>query len=217
MSGCCEDKSFDGSSPAYRRALWAVIAINAVMFFVEMSAGMMSGSQALKADALDFAGDTATYTLSLLVIGASLKTRAIASLIKGGSLAIIALTVLGMTILRMLDGTPPEATTMGIIGFIALMANATSVVILLRWRDGDSNVRSVWLCSRNDAIGNVGVIMAGGLVAVTGSVWPDLVVALLLASLFLKSAAAITAQALGELKSGNISHKHSEGGFHGKT
>ena len=200
MSGCCEDKTFDGVSPAYKRALMAVIAINAVMFFVEMSAGLMSGSQALKADALDFAGDTATYGLSLFVIGASLKARARASLIKGASLAAIAMTVLAMTGLRVMNGAPPEAGTMGLIGLLALAANLTSVFILLRWRDGDSNVRSVWLCSRNDAIGNVGVIAAGGLVAATGAAWPDLVVAALLASLFLRSAAAITVQALGELK-----------------
>ena len=206
MRECCENKSFDGASPAYRRALIAVIAINAVMFVVEMSAGMISGSQALKADALDFAGDTATYALSLMVIGASVRTRAYASLFKGGSLAVIAMAVLGMTALRVLDGSPPEASTMGIVGFMALAANAASVVILLRWRDGDSNVRSVWLCSRNDAIGNVGVIFAGGLVAFTGSAWPDLIVAILLASLFLKSASAITLQALHELKSTDHSH-----------
>lgn len=200
MSGCCEHKTFDGASPAYRRALIAVIAINAVMFVVEMSAGMISGSQALKADALDFAGDTATYALSLMVIGASVRTRAYASLFKGASLGVIAVAVLGMTALRVLDGSPPEASTMGIVGFMALAANAASVVILLRWRDGDSNVRSVWLCSRNDAIGNVGVILAGGLVVLTGSAWPDLVVAILLASLFLKSASAITLQATRELK-----------------
>lgn len=200
MSGCCEDKIFDGASPDYRRALVAVIAINAVMFFIEMSAGIMSGSQALKADALDFAGDTATYSLSLLVIGASLKTRARASLVKGASLAFIAIVILTMTALRVLEGTPPEAGTMGLIGLLALLANLTSVFVLLRWRDGDSNVRSVWLCSRNDAIGNVGVIIAGGLVAVTGTAWPDLVVAALLAGLFLKSATAITVQALGELR-----------------
>ena len=115
MSGCCEEKSFDGASPAYKRALIAVIIINAVMFFVEMSAGLASGSQALKADALDFAGDTATYGLSLCVIGMSLKTRARASLIKGASLAIIAIAVLTMTGLRVLEGSPPEAGTMGMI------------------------------------------------------------------------------------------------------
>ncbi|MEO1380213.1 MAG: cation transporter, partial [Pseudomonadota bacterium] len=126
--------------------------------------------------------------------------RAFASLFKGASLALIAIAVLGMTALRVLDGSPPEAGTMGLVGFMALAANAASVVILLRWRDGDSNVRSVWLCSRNDAIGNVGVILAGGLVALTGSAWPDLVVAVLLASLFLKSASTITLQATREIK-----------------
>ena len=200
MSGCCDDKVFDGMSDGYKRALIAVIAINAVMFVVEMTAGITSGSQALKADALDFAGDTATYALSLMVIGASVKTRARASLVKGASLALIALTILVMTGLRVLSGAPPEAGTMGIVGFLALTSNLASVFILLRWRDGDSNVRSVWLCSRNDAIGNAGVIAAGGFVAVTGAAWPDLVVATLLAGLFLKSAIAITAQASRELK-----------------
>lgn len=122
-----------------------------------------------------------------------------------------------MTIMRVMDGTPPEAATMGLIGFIALLANMASVVILLRWRDGDSNVRSVWLCSRNDAIGNVGVILAGGLVVLTGSAWPDLLVALLLASLFLKSASAITAQALQELKSVSVGHSHSPEGIQDET
>jgi len=104
-----------------------------------------------------------------------------------------------MTIYRVLYGASPEAGTMGLIGFVALMANLASVFILLRWRDGDSNVRSVWLCSRNDAIGNVGVI---------GAAWPDLVVAALLAGLFLKSATAITAQALGELRTDQATNTH---------
>jgi len=171
MSDCCDKNAFDGASPAYKRALIAVIAINAVMFCVEMSAGVLSGSQALKADALDFA------------------------------LALIALAVLGMTVVRVVNGGTPEASTMGLVGALALAANLTSLAILMRWRDGDSNVRSVWLCSRNDAIGNVGVIVAGGLVAATGSAWPDLVVAALLATLFMKSAIAIITQARAELKS----------------
>lgn len=211
MADCCDGTQFDGASPAYRRALMAVIAINAVMFIVEMTAGFMSGSQALKADALDFGGDTATYALSLFVIGATLKTRARASLIKGASLGLIAVSVLAMTAMRVFSGAPPEAGTMGLIGLIALIANLASVLILLRWRDGDSNVRSVWLCSRNDAIGNVGVIAAGGLVAMTGSMWPDLVVAGLLAALFLKSAIAITRQALQELGSDSASELASAG------
>ncbi|RIJ26025.1 cation transporter [Henriciella barbarensis] len=200
MSNCCEPKNFDGTSRAYRRALIAVIFINAVMFFVEMSAGLASGSQSLKADALDFGSDSATYALSLMVIGMSVRTRAIASLVKSGSLAIIAGVILFTTLMRVFAEGAPEAATMGVIGVVALLANLASVLILLRWRDGDSNVRSVWLCSRNDAIGNVGVIAAGGAVAWTGMAWPDLAVAALLAGLFLRSAVSITQQAMSEIR-----------------
>ena len=204
MSGCCDDKVFEGMSDGYKRALLAVILINAVMFFVELTAGLKSGSQALLADALDFAGDSATYAISLFVIGASLRTRAMASLFKGGSLAFIAIIILGSSLYRFLGDTVPVAETMGIIGFLALVANLTCLVILMRWRDGDSNVRSVWLCSRNDAIGNVGVIIAGIVVAITGAAWPDLVVAILLATLFLRSSVSIISQARAELKSGEV-------------
>lgn len=212
MSGCCEEKTFDGISPAYRRALVAVIAINAFMFVVEMWAGLASGSQALKADALDFAGDAATYALSLAVIGASVRTRAVASLVKSGSLALIAVAVLTMTALRFAEGIPPEAQTMSVVALLALGANAVSVIILLNWRDGDSNVRSVWLCSRNDAIGNVAVIIAGLLVAATASALPDLIVAMLLAGLFLRSSVAIAKQAITELRAYHSHPVHAEGG-----
>jgi len=199
VAGCaCDNDQFDGQSPAYKRALIAVIAINAVMFFVEMSAGFLGGSQALKADALDFAGDTATYALSLAVIGAALNTRATAALIKGASLALMALFVLITTIASAFGDASPAAPVMSGVGLLALGANVISVFILLRWRDGDSNVRSVWLCSRNDAIGNVAVIAAGGAVWLTGSFWPDLIVAALLASLFAKSAYSIIAQSMKE-------------------
>jgi Co/Zn/Cd efflux system component len=203
MSCCSSDQKFDGMSVAYRRALWAVILINLIMFVVEITAGFASGSQALKADALDFAGDTFTYTISLLVIGSNLALRARAALFKGSLLFVIAISVLGMTLMRTLSGEPPTAETMSIVGFVALLANVASVLILLKWRDGDANVRSVWLCSRNDAIGNVGVIIAGGLVAITGSAWPDLVLAFALAALFTRSAWLICAQALDELRRDN--------------
>ena len=204
MSGCCETQNFNGISPAYKRALLAVIGLNGVMFIIEMLAGFSSGSQALKADALDFGADTATYIISLAVIGSSLAVRARASLFKGVSLAVIAAIIVGTTALRFIDGVPPDAQTIGIIGMLALTANALSVVILLRWRNGDSNVRSVWLCSRNDAIGNVAVMLAGGLVWLSGTAWPDLVVALLLAGLFLKSSASIIAQARTELAAHSV-------------
>ena len=204
MSGCCDDKVFEGMSDGYKRALLAVILINAVMFFVEFTAGLKTGSQALLADALDFAGDSATYTISLLVIGSSLRMRAVASLFKGASLGLIAAIILGTSLYRFLGDMVPAAETMGLIGFVALLANLTSLLILMRWRDGDSNVRSVWLCSRNDAIGNVGVIIAGIVVAITGAAWPDLLVAVLLATLFLRSAVSIISQARAELKSDAI-------------
>jgi len=204
MSGCCDDKVFEGMSDGYKRALLAVILINAVMFFVEFTAGLKSGSQALLADALDFAGDSATYTISLLVIGSSLRMRAVASLFKGASLGLIAAIILGTSLYRFLGDMVPAAETMGLIGFVALLANLTSLLILMRWRDGDSNVRSVWLCSRNNAIGNVGVIIAGIVVAITGAAWPDLLVAVLLATLFLRSAVSIISQARAELKSDAI-------------
>ncbi|WP_281494453.1 cation transporter [Qipengyuania sp. S6317L1] len=212
MSGCCEEKVFHGLSPAYKRALIAVIVMNATMFVVEMWAGVTSGSQALKADALDFAGDAATYALSLAVIGASVRTRALASLVKSGSLATIAIAVLVMTALRFAEGMPPEAQTMSLVALLALAANVASVLILLKWRDGDSNVRSVWLCSRNDAIGNVGVIGAGLLVAATASAIPDLLVAVLLAGLFLRSSISIARQALAELRSDNAQPACANGG-----
>lgn len=193
-----EDRQFDGRSPAYQRALIAVIAINGAMFVIEVFAGFFAGSQALKADALDFAGDTATYGLSLAVIGASLRTRSTAALIKGFSLGLMALFVLATTIMSAFTSAAPAAPVMSSVGLLALAANVVSVLILVRWRDGDANIRSVWLCSRNDAIGNVAVIGAGAVIWATGSFWPDLIVATMLAGLFAKSSVAIVAQALRE-------------------
>ena len=197
---CCSGGAkFDGLSSAYKRALWAVIAINASMFLVEMGAGLLSGSQALKADALDFLGDTATYGISLFVIGMPLVWRSRAALLKGLSLGAMGLWVLGSTAHQLLVHGLPRAEVKGAIGFLALAANLTSVLLLLRYRDGDANVRSVWLCSRNDAIGNLAVVLAAGGVWATTTAWPDLIVAGIMASLFLYSAIGIVRQASGEL------------------
>lgn len=199
MSGsCCETREFDGASPAFRRALWAVIGINAAMFAVEMLAGAAAQSQALKADALDFAADTATYALSLLVIGRPAAWRANAALVKAASLFVMGGAILGLALYRALFAAQPDATVMGSIALLALAANLASVLILVRWRNGDANVRSVWLCSRNDAIGNIAVFVSAGLVAWTGTHWPDVVVAALMAGLFLTSAAQILVKALNE-------------------
>ncbi|XBQ17358.1 MAG: cation transporter [Oceanicaulis sp.] len=200
MAGsCCEAQpKFDGMSAGFKRALWIVIAINAVMFAVEMAAGAFAGSQALRADALDFLGDTITYSISLFVIGRSIRARASAALFKGLGLAAMGLWVFGSTLWQVMVLDQPNAPVMGAVGFLALAANLASVFVLIAWRDGDSNVRSVWVCSRNDAIGNVAVIGAAGLVFLTGAAWPDLVVAALMAGLFLWSAVQILRQALGE-------------------
>jgi len=199
MSGCCgTEAKFDGASKDFRQALWWVIAINATMFFIEMAAGAFAGSQALQADALDFLGDTLTYGMSLFVIGMSLRVRATAALIKGISLAAMGVWVFGSTAYQVLILGVPSAPIMGTIGILALTANVVSVLILLRFKDGDANVRSVWLCSRNDAIGNVAVIGAAGTVFLTQSAWPDLIVAALMAGLFLWSAFQIVLQALRE-------------------
>lgn len=199
MAGCCDNNvKFDGVSAAYKRALWAVIAINATMFVVEMAAGAFAGSRALQADALDFLGDTLTYGLSLIVIGMPLGVRASAALFKGVSLAAMGVWVLGATAYQVLILGVPNAPVMGAVGTLALAANVASVLILMRFKDGDANVRSVWLCSRNDAIGNVAVIGAAGAVYLTGTAWPDLIVAALMAGLFLWSAVHIIRQALDE-------------------
>ena len=202
MSGCqnhdhCE-VAFEGQSAAYKRALWAVVAINGGMFLTELLAGTLANSMALQADALDFLGDTLTYGVSLLVIGRAARVRANVAIAKGLSLAIMGLFVLGLTIYKTVAQGAPDAFVMTGVGVLALLANATSVLLLLRYRNGDANVRSVWLCSRNDAIGNVAVILAAGAVAFTATPWPDLVVAAGMASLFLHSATLILRQALRE-------------------
>ena len=193
---------FDGVDPRYKRVLWTVITINAAMFLTEMAAGHLAGSQALQADALDFLGDTVTYGLSLAVIGASLRARATAALAKGLSLSLMALWVFGSTAYHVLVLGVPKAEIMGVIGLMALAANFGSVLLLRPYKDGDANVRSVWLCSRNDAIGNV-VVMAAAL-GVWGSstAWPDLAVAAVMAGIFLTSSVQILQQAWAEYREG---------------
>jgi Co/Zn/Cd efflux system component len=195
--------AFDGMSDDYRRRLVAVIAINAVMFVVEMSAGVLAGSQALKADAADFFADTLTYGASLAVIGMSLRTRSLVAIAKGASLLLMGGWILGSTVYRVFVIGVPEADVMGIVGFLALAANVASVLILIRYKDGDANVRSVWICSRNDAIGNVAVMLAALGVWATGTGWPDLAVAAILAGLFVTSSVRILAQAWREYRTGD--------------
>ncbi len=197
--GCGADQKFDGTSPAYKRILIVIIVINLGMFFVELFGGLAAGSMALLADSLDFLGDSATYTISLIVIGMPLAVRAKAGLFKGISLFAIAAWVLGSTFYRVFIEGVPEALTMGAIGVAAFAANVISAVLLLKYKDGDSNVRSVWLCSRNDAIGNLAVILAASGIAATDAAWPDLLVAGIMGSLFIHSATKIVQQSWKEL------------------
>ena len=198
-AGCGHDVKFDGIDPAYKRVLLVVIAINAFMFLVEMPMGFVGQSQALKADALDFLGDTFTYAISLAVIGKAATLRAKVALLKGLSLAAMGIWVLGSTIYSVFYMQAPTAVIMGSVGFAALIANVVSVLLLMRFKDGDANVRSVWLCSRNDAIGNIMVMVAASGVWLSGTGWPDLIVAGGMASLFLSGAFTIIRQARREL------------------
>lgn len=200
--GCSGNPVFDGVDPRYKRVLWLVILINAVMFFVEMTAGKLAGSQALQADALDFLGDALTYGLSLAVIGMSLRVRSTAAMLKGFSLLAMGLWVMGSTLYQVFALGLPKAEIMGVIGVLALAANLASVLLLMRYKDGDANVRSVWLCSRNDAVGNVAVMFASVAVWFTATAWPDLVVALIMAGLFLRSAQLILRQSWREYTTG---------------
>ena len=187
-------------SPRYRRALWTALVINAVMFGVELVAGLQAGSVSLLADAIDFFGDAANYGVSLLVLGLSLAWRARAALLKGWTMGAFGVFVLGQAAWTAAAGTVPEPATMGAIGALALLANLAVAGMLYAWRDGDANMRSVWLCSRNDAIGNVAVMAAALGVFGTGSAWPDLVVAAVMGSLALAAAWSVIRQARGELR-----------------
>ncbi|HBR97823.1 MAG TPA: cation transporter [Gammaproteobacteria bacterium] len=201
----CGKARFDGVDRRYITILWVVIALNGLMFFVEMTAGFRGQSQALKADALDFLGDSLTYGISLWVIGKSVNIRTSAAMLKGISLFLMAGFVLVSTAYRLIVLNSPHAFTMSTIGFLALAANLFSVMLLMRYKDGDANIRSVWLCSRNDAVGNVAVMLAAAAVWYWQSPWPDLLVALLMAGLFFSSATQILRQALDERREAQAS------------
>lgn len=189
----------------FRTALWIALVVNLTLFVVELIGGAYAHSSALWADALDFFGDAVNYGVSLAVIGASLYWRATVALLKGMTMALFGLVIIGKVIYAYLQGIPPEALTMGLIGVLALLANVFTAVILYAFREGDSNMRSVWLCSRNDAIGNAAVILAAVGVFGTGSLWPDIIVAMIMASLGLTAGYQIVKQALAERALGHES------------
>ena len=200
---CCDHcQTFDPErgNPSYRRALWIVLAINAGMFLVEIGAGLAAGSASLQADALDFLGDAANYGISLLVAGMTLRYRAMAAFAKGVSMGAFGLWVIATVVWHAVQGTLPSAAMMGAVGFAALAANAVSFGILWFYRTGDANMRSAWICTRNDVLGNLAVLLAALGVFGTGTGWPDVVVAVIMAALALQGASTVLRQSLGELR-----------------
>jgi Co/Zn/Cd efflux system component len=183
----------------YRRVLWAVLGINAAMFVVEVTAGLAAGSASLQADALDFLGDAANYGISLLVVGMALRYRAAAAIAKGVSMGAFGLWVIGTVTWHAIAGTLPSALTMSAVGVAGLLANAASFGLLWAYRSGDANMRSAWICTRNDVFGNLAVLIAALGVFGTGTGWPDIVVAAAMAGLALQGAVVVLRQSLGEL------------------
>jgi Co/Zn/Cd efflux system component len=195
---CCHPTP-QAPNPDYRAVLWVALLVNAVMFAVEIGAGVQAGSVSLLADSLDFLGDATNYGITLWVLGLGLTARAWAALVKAVSMAIFGLWVIGQAIGHTLLGIIPDAPTMSLVGALALTANLTVAALLYRYRDGDSNRRSVWLCTRNDALGNLAVLLAALGVFGTGAAWPDLIVAAIMAGLALTAAAQVIGQARIEL------------------
>lgn len=203
MSDCCSGGCSAGKLSVdrrYRRILWIALVVNAAMFGVELAGGLRADSVSLLADAVDFLGDAANYAVSLFVLALAPVWRSRTAMIKGVTMGSYGLFVLGQAAWHAAAGTIPEAATMGKIGFMALAANLTVAVLLFACRNGDANMRSVWLCTRNDAIGNVAVMLAALGVSGTGSGWPDILVAAVMGVLGLTAAKAVIAQAYGELK-----------------
>jgi Co/Zn/Cd efflux system component len=205
---CCHDSACSAAaspntlnSPKWRRALWLALLINAGFFVTEMVAGAAAGSASLQADALDFFGDAANYAISLGVAGLALQWRARAAIAKGGTLIAFALWVIVSTAWHAFYGTLPRAEVMGAVGIAALIANGGVAVMLYRFRAGDANMRSVWICSRNDAVGNLVVVLAAMGVFGTGTGWPDVIVAAIMGGLGFWGGWQIVHQARGELRS----------------
>jgi cation diffusion facilitator family transporter len=202
MSACCNHTPAapTGFDPRYRRALWIALAVNLLMFVVELAGGFRSGSTSLLADAIDFFGDAANYGVALAVLSMGLAWRARAAWLKGASMVVFGLFVAGRAIWVATHGGTPDAFVMGAIGALALVANVSVAVLLYRWRSGDANMRSVWLCTRNDALSNIAVMLAAFGVFGTGTAWPDLVVAGFMAVLALSSGWTVLRHATRELR-----------------
>lgn len=202
---CCPAPTPNRVDPAYRRVLWIALLVNAVMFVTEVTGGLAAGSVSLQADALDFLGDSANYAISLFVLGMALRYRASAAFAKGLTMAVFGLWVIAMTTWQIANGTVPHAVTMGAVGIAAALSNALVLALLWSYRTGDSNMRSVWICSRNDVLGNIAVIGAAVGVFGTGSGWPDVAVAVIMAALALQGAWTVIWQALADIQQADAS------------
>ena len=194
-SACCHADQVS----EHRRVLWTVLTINLIMFLIEVGAGLAAGSASLQADALDFLGDAGNYAISLFVVGMALRYRAAAALVKGATMGLFGVWVVGTVIWHALHGTLPNAVTMGAVGVAALIANAASFGLLWAYRSGDANMRSAWVCTRNDVLGNLAVLFAALGVFGTGTGWPDVIVAVAMAGLALQGAVIVIRQSLREL------------------
>lgn len=190
----------DANAKGYRSILWIALALNGAMFVIELAAGLDEGSVALQADAIDFFSDSMTFALTLFVLGKALAWRASAGLAKAAMMAVFGIWVVATAVRQAMSGAAPSPEVMGVVGFMALGVNLACAALLYRHREGDSNRRSVWLCSRNDAIGNVLVVLAGVGVFATDTAWPDIGVGLVMAALELSSAYLIFRQAYGEMR-----------------
>jgi Co/Zn/Cd efflux system component len=200
-AGCCNHTGDPHrGNENYRRALWAVLGINAAMFAIEMAAGVAAGSASLQADALDFLGDAGNYAISLFVVGMALRYRAMAALVKGATMGVFGVWVLGVTAWHVWHEILPSAVTMGTVGVAALIANAASFGLLWAYRGGDANMRSAWVCTRNDVLGNLAVLIAALGVFGTRTGWPDVIVAAIMAGLALQGAWVVLQQSLRELR-----------------
>jgi Co/Zn/Cd efflux system component len=202
MDNCCQNKEHELTALRGRQArvLWIVLVINAIMFVLEMSVGLLARSVALQADSLDMLGDTLVYGFSLYVVARSARWRAGAALLKGGIMAAFGVGVLLEAFSRLSAPAVPIAPLMGGMALLALLANAVCLALLTRHRADDINLRSTWLCSRNDIVANVGVLLAAGAVVLTRSMWPDLIISLVITGVFLQSAASVINGAIFELR-----------------
>jgi cation diffusion facilitator family transporter len=201
-ASCCSNTSCSAPPPVdprYRKALWVALVLNAMMFAVELGGSWASGSVSLLADAIDFFGDAGNYAISLAVLGMAATTRSKAALFKAACMGAFGVFVLGKAVWNLQAGVPPEPATMGVVGFVALAVNGGVALMLYRFRSGDANMRSVWICSRNDALGNIAVMLAALGVFGTGNAWPDLLVAGVMGVLALTGSWTVLHQARGEL------------------